>query len=123
MIPTFSKVCIVGCGAIGGWLGAGLARANCQVSVFARGNTLTALQTHGLRMGAQQHPVRASANAADLGVQDLVVLSVKAPALQEVVRQITQRQLFIATVLNVNGNTAILNIGVKNSLHVGEPTG
>lgn len=88
MKPTFSKVCIVGCGAIGGWLGAGLARADCEVSIFARGRTLAALQNQGLQVGAERHPVRASANAADLGVQDLVVVSVKAPALRGVVRQI-----------------------------------
>jgi 2-dehydropantoate 2-reductase len=83
-----SKVCIVGCGAIGGWIGAGLARAGCDVSVFARGATLAALQSHGLRMGGEQHTVMASADAAELGVQDLVVVAVKAPALHDVVRQI-----------------------------------
>lgn len=83
-----SKVCIVGCGAIGGWIGAGLARAGCQISVFARGATLAALQSNGLRMGTEQHAVAASADAAELGVQDLVILAVKAPALQDVVRQI-----------------------------------
>ena len=57
MTVPFNKVCVVGCGAIGGWLGAGLARAGCQVSVFARGATLAALQTHGLRMGDAQHAV------------------------------------------------------------------
>ncbi len=88
MTPTFSKVCIVGAGAIGGWIGAGLARAGCQVSVFARGATLAALQTHGLRMGAEQHDVHASAEAAELGVQDLVVIAVKAPSLRDVVQQI-----------------------------------
>jgi hypothetical protein len=39
---------------------------------------------------------------------------------QDVVRQITQRQLFVATILNVNGNVAIMNIGTRNSLHVGD---
>lgn len=88
MKANFSKVCIVGCGAIGGWLGAGLARAGCQVSVFARGNTLAALQSSGLRMGEEQHTVKARASADELGVQDLVVVAVKAPALQDVVHQI-----------------------------------
>ena len=88
MTPTFSKACIVGCGAIGGWIGAGLARAGCQVSVFARGSTLAALQSQGLRLGAEQHAVMASASAHELGVQDLVVVAVKAPALRDVVRQI-----------------------------------
>ena len=83
-----SKVCVVGCGAIGGWIGAGLARAGCQINVFARGATLAALQRNGLRMGTEQYAVRASADAAELGMQDLVVVAVKAPALQDVVRQI-----------------------------------
>lgn len=88
MTGSFKTVCVVGCGAIGGWLGAGLARAGCRVNVFARGTTLAALQTHGLRLGAEQHAVHASADARALGEQDLVVLSVKAPALRDVVRQI-----------------------------------
>ena len=88
MTDPFKTVCVVGCGAIGGWLGAGLARAGCQVSVFARGATLAALQSQGLRLGAEQHTVRASADAAALGVQDLMVLAVKAPALRDVVNQI-----------------------------------
>lgn len=88
MTPSLSKVCVVGCGAIGGWIGARLAGAGCTVSVFARGATLAALQQHGLRLGDEQYTVRASASAADLGVQDVVVLAVKAPALRDVVNQI-----------------------------------
>lgn len=86
------KACIYGAGAIGGWIGAGLADAGATLSVVARGATLQALQTHGLRLeqgGQQRHwPVQASANPAELGVQDLVVIAVKAPALVEVARQI-----------------------------------
>jgi 2-dehydropantoate 2-reductase len=88
-VISFNKVCIVGAGAIGGWLGAGLARAGCNVSVLARGATLAALQTYGLRLGDEQHAVTASGDAAALGVQDLVVVAVKAPALLEVARQIS----------------------------------
>ena len=87
MTASFSRVCVVGCGAIGGWLGAGLAKAGCQVSVVARGATLAALRHHGLRMGDAQHAVSASADATELGVQDLVIVAVKAPALREVTRQ------------------------------------
>jgi len=88
MTPSFSRVCVVGCGAIGGWLGAGLASAGCQVSVFARGATLAALQQHGLRLGDAQHAVTARADATELGAQDLVVVAVKAPALRGVALQI-----------------------------------
>jgi 2-dehydropantoate 2-reductase len=89
----YNNVCIVGAGAIGGWLGAGLARAGCSVSFLARGETLKALQTQGLKLQSgtkaeQTHTVRASNNAAELGVQDLVIIAVKAPALREVALQI-----------------------------------
>src|SRR5450830_1752297 len=71
------KACIYGAGAIGGWIGAGLAGAGATLSVVARGATLEALQTHGLRIeqGGQQSSVtvQASANPAELGVQDLVL--------------------------------------------------
>lgn len=97
-----TKIGIVGAGAIGGWLGAGLgALPQVQLSVWARGATLAALQKDGLQLhragaggaggaAAQsvQIPVTASHDAAALGVQDLVILSVKAPALQEVAAQI-----------------------------------
>jgi 2-dehydropantoate 2-reductase len=88
----FKKVAIVGAGAIGGWMGVHLAQAGAQVSVLARGDTLQALQKSGLQMhqGGTLHsvPVSASNDAASLGVQDLVVISVKAPALASVAAQV-----------------------------------
>ena len=87
----FPKVAIVGAGAIGGWMGVHLARAGAQLSVLARGETLTALQRNGLQLhqGGTLHtvPVKASNDATMLGVQDLVVISVKAPALASVATQ------------------------------------
>jgi 2-dehydropantoate 2-reductase len=86
------KVCIYGAGAIGGWIASALARAGCSVSVVARGATLDALQLHGLRLRegktVTSQPVASSASPAELGMQYLVVLAVKAPALPEVARQI-----------------------------------
>ena len=86
------KVCIYGAGAIGGWIGSGLAHAGCSVSVVARGATLDALQLHGLRLRAghqvTSQAVASSDTPADLGMQDLVVLAVKAPSLPDVARQI-----------------------------------
>ena len=90
------RICIVGAGAIGGWLGAGFARAGCDVAMLARGATLDALQASGLQLqsGAagslqtQTHRVQASSNAQALGPQDLVVIAVKGPALATVASQI-----------------------------------
>ena len=39
---SFDKACIFGAGAIGGWMGAALARAGCQLSAVARGAALQA---------------------------------------------------------------------------------
>lgn len=80
------RVCIVGAGAIGGFIGTRLAAAGrSQVSALARGATLAALREHGWRLqqgGALvQAPAVAADHAAELGAQDLVVIAVKGPAL------------------------------------------
>ena len=86
------KVCIYGVGAIGGWLGVQLAQAGGHVSAVARGTTLQALRAQGLTLhqGGETHTVavQASDQPADLGVQDVVVVAVKAPALAEVAAHI-----------------------------------
>jgi 2-dehydropantoate 2-reductase len=82
------KICIVGAGAIGGFIGTRVALAGrAAVSALARGDTLQALRTQGWRLqtasGLQQAPAHAEDDPAALGPQDLVVLTVKAPALSE----------------------------------------
>lgn len=91
------KVCILGAGAVGALIGARMARAGHDVSVIARGATLDSIRRHGLRVlerdprqaaGAPQPEagwsarVQADEDAHALGPQDLVVVAVKAPALQ-----------------------------------------
>ncbi|MGA0572975.1 2-dehydropantoate 2-reductase [Variovorax sp. VNK109] len=86
------KVCIYGAGAIGGWVGVRLAQVGCDVSVVARGATLEAIRKDGLRLEQNGEvltaQVKASENPADLGVQDLVIVAVKAPALASVAKAI-----------------------------------
>jgi 2-dehydropantoate 2-reductase len=88
------RVCIVGAGAIGGFIGTRLAASGkAEVSAIARGATLQALKDHGWRMKQDdtliQAPVAAVAyDARELGVQDLVVIAVKGPALASVVTNI-----------------------------------
>jgi 2-dehydropantoate 2-reductase len=89
--PT--KVCIVGAGAIGGFIGTRLAAAaRAEVSALARGATLQALRQHGWRLntasGLVQASARASDDAAELGVQDLLIIAVKGPALTQVAQGI-----------------------------------
>jgi 2-dehydropantoate 2-reductase len=84
------KVCIVGAGAIGGLIGSRLAAAGVEANALARGATLDALRRHGWRLDTAQGslggPVRASESADDLGAHDLVVITVKGPALTGVAR-------------------------------------
>jgi len=83
------KVCIFGAGAIGGLLGARLARAGAHVSLVARGPHLAAMQDKGLTLIDEQQsitvPVAASDDPATLGVQDYVIVTLKAHSVPGVV--------------------------------------
>jgi 2-dehydropantoate 2-reductase len=90
------KICIVGAGAIGGWLGVNLAQQGHEISVLARGANLVAIQKNGLQLiQTQPQPlhhvaaVKASDHPAELGPQDLVIVAVKAPAMAEVAKAMT----------------------------------
>jgi 2-dehydropantoate 2-reductase len=91
--PSIQKVAIVGVGAIGGlfagWLGSRLPAGSIQLSAVARGETLRTLRELGLIWvdadGAEHGvAVNASDDPASLGVQDLVIVSVKGPAMPQV---------------------------------------
>ena len=79
------RVCVVGAGAIGGWLAAELTLAGTDVSVLARGETLRLIETEGLRRTAEGRTdcvaVAASDDPAKLGRHDVVVIAVKSPVL------------------------------------------
>jgi len=82
------KVCVYGAGAIGGHLAARLAKGGAQVSLVARGAHLAAIRDGGLVVHAHDgthhsHP-QASAEPAELGPQDAVIVTVKSPALPAV---------------------------------------
>jgi 2-dehydropantoate 2-reductase len=84
------KICIFGAGAIGGYMAVKLVQAGVDVSIVARGPHLAAIQSRGLTLieeGAEPVTVqvRASANAADLGVQDYVIVTLKAHSVPPVV--------------------------------------
>jgi len=89
------KVCIVGLGAIGGWMAAHLQRVEgLEVSALARGETLAAVRERGLRLDIGEDswraPLRVSDDAAELGPQDLVILAVKGPAVAGVAAAVSQ---------------------------------
>ncbi|AMX98128.1 2-dehydropantoate 2-reductase [Mesorhizobium ciceri] len=87
------KITIFGAGAIGGYLAAKLAAAGrTDLSIVARGAHLEAIKADGLRLiedGQETSvPVRATAKAEELGVQDYVVLALKAHSLTPALDQI-----------------------------------
>jgi len=88
------KICIFGAGAVGGHLAAKLARfaptmPGLEISIVARGPHLAAIQAGGLRFkGADESFTawpRATDDPAALGPQDIVIRTVKAPALPGIV--------------------------------------
>lgn len=76
------KICIYGAGAIGGYLGAGLALQGADVTLIARGPHLAAMQKNGLKLirdGEERIAnVRAFEDPADAGPQDYVIVTLKA---------------------------------------------
>jgi len=86
------KFCVFGAGAIGGVLAAGLARGGADVSIVARGAHLAAVQRNGLTVrtgdATYRATLQASADPAELGVQDVVLVTVKTPALASVATSI-----------------------------------
>lgn len=87
------KVCVVGAGAIGGYMAVRLADAGHDVSVIARGPHLSAIKANGLKLiEAEQELIAsnlvASDKIADLGNQDVVVMALKAHQITPVVNDL-----------------------------------
>jgi 2-dehydropantoate 2-reductase len=79
------NICVVGAGAIGGWVAAKLAIAGEPVSVLARGETLRLARAEGLQLEENGEEfvvaVSAAGDSRSVGAQDIVIVAVKAPAL------------------------------------------
>ena len=88
------KVCVVGAGAIGGYMAVRIAQAGHDVSVIARGPHLAAIRAHGLKLiEADQELVATNLTATDnireLGPQDVVLLALKAHQIEAVVEDLS----------------------------------
>ena len=111
------RICVLGAGAIGGFIGGRLALSGVETSALARGVTLASLNKHGWRLteedagerGAEGEggeegdgdgrgdgssreivtaPVHASDDAAQLGPQDVVIVAVKSHSLAAAVSSV-----------------------------------
>jgi len=101
------RVTLLGAGAVGGWLAAGLARAGVEVAILARGATLAALRRDGLafRHGETRERFRlpASDDPVALPPADILLLGLKShdlPAALPLVQRLMAPQTLVATAQN-----------------------
>lgn len=83
MSESVMKICVIGAGAIGGYVVAKLALAGEEVTLVARGPNLEAIRKSGMRLisGGVEYVarnVKAVSKLAEAGPQDLVILGMKA---------------------------------------------
>ncbi len=84
------KIAIIGAGAIGGYVGVKLALAGEDVSFIVRGANLQAIRSRGMKLvmsDGTEHvarQVRATNDYREAGIQDIVVLAMKAHQLEGV---------------------------------------
>ena len=86
------RIAIAGAGAVGGYIGARLAKAGGDVVLFARGPHLRAMQEHGLRVispdGDFEVRPRVVGDLKEIGHADVVFLGVKAHGLTTLAPQL-----------------------------------
>jgi 2-dehydropantoate 2-reductase len=82
------RIRVFGAGAVGGYLAGYLANGGAEVSIVARGAHLAAIRANGLIVETPDHRINvrlpASDAPAELGRQDAVIVTVKAPGLSSV---------------------------------------
>ncbi|MDM0043451.1 2-dehydropantoate 2-reductase [Variovorax dokdonensis] len=84
------KIAVIGAGAIGGLVGAKLALAGEEVSFLVRARHVEAIRKNGFRLlhpdGTEQvaREIRVTESYAEAGVQDVVILAMKAHQVEEV---------------------------------------
>ena len=88
------KVCVVGAGSIGGYVGVKLALAGEDVTLVARGANLEAIRARGMRLTMADGTdyivpgIKATASLAEAGPQDVVILAMKAHQVAPVVKDL-----------------------------------
>lgn len=86
------KICIYGAGAIGGLMGARLARAGQDVTLIARGPHLAAMRAGGLTLTDDYESFTVKPHAfedpKDAGAQDYVIIALKANAVPAIAERL-----------------------------------
>ena len=88
------KICIVGAGATGGYLGVKLINAGLDVSLVARGAHLEAMQKTGLTIIEDEKVITCSPKCSDsmeeLGKMDFIFITLKAYSIPQVVKEVAK---------------------------------
>jgi 2-dehydropantoate 2-reductase len=124
------KVTVLGAGAIGAYYGGQLARTGHDVTLYARGENLTAIRRSGLEIrtpeGSTVVHVAATDRADELGAADFAILGVKSYSLDSigpVVRQTAEKGAAILPFLNgVETTDRLLALGVPRGALLGGVT-
>jgi 2-dehydropantoate 2-reductase len=124
------KVIVLGAGAIGAYYGGQLARTGHDVTLYARGENLTAIRRSGLEIrtpeGSTVVKVAATDRADELGAADFAILGVKSYSLDSigpVVRQTAEKGAAILPFLNgVETTDHLLKLGVSRAALLGGVT-
>jgi len=86
------NIVVVGAGGVGGYFGGKLAQAGYNVTFLARGHTLKALKTNGLKVksihGDFSVHLKATDDLDELNNVDLIILGVKSWQVEDVAKQI-----------------------------------
>jgi 2-dehydropantoate 2-reductase len=103
------RIVIAGAGAIGGYIGARLAREGADVTLFARGRHLEAMRKRGLHIRSSEGDFdvmpHVSGDLVTIGPADVVFLGVKAHSLPELAPQL--RPLFKSDTVVVSTQNGI----------------
>ncbi len=86
-----TSICVFGAGAIGGLVAARLAASGTDVSIVARGPHRAAIEANGLKLVSENETIITRprvADAAELGPQDYVLITLKAQGIEPALPQL-----------------------------------
>ena len=119
------KVCIVGAGAIGGYMAVRIANAGHDVSVIARGPHLAAIKARGMKLIEENDEfvaenLTATEFVGELGPMDVVLLALKA---HQIARIVNDMSVLLAPTLSLSPFRMGSHGGISKISLVTMPTG
>ncbi len=118
---AWSRIVVVGAGAIGSYFGAALAKAGASVTLIGRERHVEAINREGLMLltqsGTERIALRATADVAAVGAADLVLFCVKSLDTGETARQMAphlRRDAVVLSLQNGVDNVERIRLHVRN---------